>query len=105
MHMDSFEKKEFLEAVAKLPIIRKQIIKYSNRIIKTANSEEKKEKEIEKVIDNIIFDMEIYDIHINDSDLDLLKNTLNILITGQLPFAKQADRIRKLKNPPSKLEF
>ena len=80
-----------------LPLIRKHIIAYGNQIIQDSNSGIEEKESIDKIIKGIIDDMNNNNLTMTDEDVDLLKSSIEMLLTSQLPFSKMASKIRNLK--------
>lgn len=96
---------EFLEALSKLPIIRKNIIKIVNDIIHKAKNKNQEDELIEEKTLLLLNDLKANNLYRIDEDVNLLEPGIKSLITTQIPLSKLANKIRKLKdNPPSSFQ-
>lgn len=94
----------FLEALGKLPLIRKYIISLTQEIIKSPNSEGQELELIRDVRKKLVSDLGTHSIRIDPEDALALEYGIEMLLKSQLPLSRQAANIRKLKgNPPKGL--
>jgi|GEM_PF-3869920 len=96
---------EFLEALTKLPIIRKNIMRISTDIILKSKNENQESELVEEYTLLLLNDLKSNNLYVEDEDIDLLKFGIKSLITTQIPLSKLASKIRKLKgNPPASFQ-
>ena len=93
---------DFLEAVGKLVLIRKNIIKIAEEIIQNSRNSVQENKLIEEKISLLLLDMKTNNITINEEDLGLVEFGIKTLITTQIPLSKMAMKLRSLKMNPSR---
>ena len=95
------ENNDFLEALAKLPVIRKNLINIAQEIIQKTSNKNQENLMIDEKISSLLDEMESENLAVDYEDQDLLKHTIKSILTTQLPLSKMAIKIRSLKkNPP-----
>ena len=99
------ENYDFLEALTKLPIIRKNLVNIAQEIIQKSSNNNQENKMIDEKISSILAEMQTNNLNVEDEDKDLLKYSIKLILTGQLPLSKMAMKIRSLKkNPPESFQ-
>ena len=98
--MNGQNENEFLKALHQLPIIRRNIFTISERIINDSKSQKEQQKLTEEIIEELVEEMETIKLLTGDEIL-LIKSSLKILISAQIPFSKMAMKVRneKLNRP------
>ena len=99
------ENYDFLEALSKLPLIRKNLMTVAQEIIQESSNNNQENKMIDEKISSIMAEMETNNLNVEDEDKVLLSQSINLILTTQLAFSKMAMKLRSLKkNPPENLQ-
>jgi hypothetical protein len=99
------ENYDFLEALSKLPLIRKNLMTVAQEIIQESSNNNQENKMIDEKISSIMAEMETNNLNVEDEDKVLLSHSIKLILTTQLPFSKMAMKLRSLKkNPPENLQ-
>jgi len=99
------ENYDFLEALSKLPLIRKNLMTVAQEIIQESSNNNQENKMIDEKISSIMAEMETNNLNVEDEDKVLSSHSIKLILTTQLPFSKMAMKLRSLKkNPPENLQ-
>jgi citrate lyase gamma subunit len=99
------ENYDFLDALTKLPLIRKNLMDIAQEIIQKTSNNNQENIMIDEKISSILAEMEINNLNVKVEDKDLLRYSIKLILTAQLPLSKMALKIRSLKkNPPESFQ-
>ncbi|WP_298289160.1 hypothetical protein [uncultured Lutibacter sp.] len=103
---ENFElKKEFIKDLKKVIEFRLESINLIRKVLEKSESKVKNEKDIEILIDKIMMEYKNVNIETEEDDLQLLKNTLEIVFEKQIVNSRLANKIRKHKINQDTLDF
>jgi hypothetical protein len=95
-------KKDFLENLRSIIKFREESISLIRKVIEKSESKVQNQKDIKSLTDKIMSEFSQANNDYDENELQLLKNTLEIVFEKQLEFSKKSIKIRLLKNnPPS----
>ena len=98
-------KKEFIENLKNVVEFRLESINLIRKVLEKSESKVQNLKDVEILIDKILVEYSNVNIDTDENDLQLLKNTLEIVFEKQMENSRLANKIRKHKISRETLDF